>query len=69
MSIQIKCPKCGKKTHFAGNEFRPFCSERCKVSDLGAWAAEAYFIRGEDAVVEEELNYLSEETDGNQTYH
>jgi hypothetical protein len=27
-----------------GNPFRPFCSERCRLRDLGAWSAEAYRI-------------------------
>ncbi|KXK06552.1 MAG: putative zinc-binding family protein [Acidobacteria bacterium OLB17] len=41
---KIKCPKCGKETQFAGNEFRPFCSERCKLLDLGAWADGEYAV-------------------------
>ena len=35
---KVKCPQCGKETEFSGNEFRPFCSERCKLLDFGAWA-------------------------------
>lgn len=43
----IKCPHCRKETTLAGNPFRPFCSERCKMIDLGTWATEGYRIPGE----------------------
>lgn len=37
-----------------GNEFRPFCSERCKLLDLGAWADEEYNLPAEGASLSEE---------------
>lgn len=41
----VKCPTCRKQTKFTpGNPYRPFCSERCKTIDLGAWADEKYAI-------------------------
>jgi endogenous inhibitor of DNA gyrase (YacG/DUF329 family) len=41
----IACPACGKATAFAAsNRWRPFCSERCRTTDLGAWATESYRI-------------------------
>ncbi len=44
-SREVKCPKCGRMTAFASeNPFRPFCSERCRTNDLGAWADESYRI-------------------------
>ena len=46
---QILCPYCGAITTWQGNPWRPFCSERCKMSDLGAWADEKYSIPSEDA--------------------
>ena len=43
--MQIKCPKCGKETVYAQtNKHRPFCSERCQILDLGAWASESYKV-------------------------
>jgi len=39
-----KCPRCGKKTDTAKNPFRPFCSERCKLVDLGNWLSGNYRI-------------------------
>lgn len=41
----VKCPTCGKPVEWrAENRYRPFCSERCKKIDLGAWASEAYRV-------------------------
>jgi endogenous inhibitor of DNA gyrase (YacG/DUF329 family) len=42
---EVNCPACGKTALFAAaNRWRPFCSERCRVTDLGAWASESYRI-------------------------
>ena len=41
----VVCPTCGKSVEWApGNAWRPFCSERCKLIDLGAWATERYRV-------------------------
>ncbi len=45
--MKTKCPTCKKKTEWENNPYRPFCSERCKLIDLGKWAAEEYKIEGE----------------------
>jgi len=45
--MKVKCPICRKKIEWEDNPFRPFCSERCKLIDLGAWAGEEYRIEGE----------------------
>lgn len=55
----VKCPQCGKETEFQGNEFRPFCSERCKMLDFGAWADEEYALPVETGqMTEEEIEEL-----------
>jgi endogenous inhibitor of DNA gyrase (YacG/DUF329 family) len=42
---KVKCPACGQPAVFdESNPFRPFCSERCRTIDLGAWAAERYRV-------------------------
>jgi endogenous inhibitor of DNA gyrase (YacG/DUF329 family) len=42
---EIACPQCGKPSAYrTDNLFRPFCSERCKLADLGAWANEEYRV-------------------------
>jgi endogenous inhibitor of DNA gyrase (YacG/DUF329 family) len=41
----VACPACGKPTAYsAANRWRPFCSERCRQRDLGAWASETYRV-------------------------
>ena len=50
----IKCPVCKKETAWKDNPFRPFCSERCRLTDLGKWAAEEYRIAGEKADLPDE---------------
>ncbi|MBE2245072.1 MAG: DNA gyrase inhibitor YacG [Burkholderiaceae bacterium] len=41
----VRCPRCGgRSVYAASNPYRPFCSERCKAADFGAWASEAYRV-------------------------
>ncbi len=44
----VRCPRCGKETEMTGNPYRPFCSERCKLVDLGNWVTGAYRIAGKE---------------------
>ncbi|SAL19324.1 DNA gyrase inhibitor YacG [Caballeronia terrestris] len=47
MTTVVKCPTCDKEVRWVPeNRFRPFCSDRCKQIDLGAWAAGKYRIAG-----------------------
>jgi endogenous inhibitor of DNA gyrase (YacG/DUF329 family) len=42
---RVACPHCGKSVEWLPeNAHRPFCSERCKLIDLGAWATESYRV-------------------------
>ena len=41
------CHHCKKPTRWDDNPWRPFCSERCKMIDLGAWASEQHVIPGD----------------------
>jgi len=42
---KVACPTCGKEVEWRPeNAWRPFCSERCKMIDLGEWATENYKI-------------------------
>lgn len=46
--IEVDCPTCGKRVEWrADNKWRPFCSERCKLVDLGDWFAEEHRIPGD----------------------
>lgn len=47
--MKIKCPNCKKETLYSEtNPFRPFCSERCKLIDLGDWADGNHSIPAEE---------------------
>lgn len=49
MTTQVLCPTCGKTIEWRSEEkWRPFCSERCRLIDLGAWADESYKIPTQD---------------------
>ncbi len=53
----VRCPQCGGESLWsADNKYRPFCSERCKLIDLGAWASESYRV----PVQEESIDPLAE---------
>lgn len=63
----VKCPRCGREKEFTGNEYRPFCSERCKLIDFGAWADEEYGIAAEQSEMsDEELDELEKALERNQ---
>ena len=44
----MKCPQCGKEIEDQNQPFRPFCSDRCKLIDLGKWISGDYRIASED---------------------
>jgi len=52
----VACPQCGSAVEWtAAATWRPFCSNRCKTIDLGAWASEAYRVPAEPQVDERPL--------------
>lgn len=47
MPTEVKCPTCGKPVEWSTKSpFRPFCSKRCQLIDLGEWASEEKRIPG-----------------------
>ena len=48
MSLKVNCPTCRKEVEWENNPHRPFCCERCRLIDLGAWTQERYRIAGEE---------------------
>lgn len=45
MTTIVKCPTCQKAVEWLPeNEYRPFCSERCRLIDLGQWADEQFIV-------------------------
>jgi len=56
MTTLIKCPHCGQSFDLTSSNFKPFCSERCKLIDLGAWADGSYSIPAEDTPMSEQTS-------------
>lgn len=54
-SLKLTCPSC-KKTVLWNDEFphRPFCSDRCRLIDLGEWASESHRIAGDNLDINSE---------------
>ena len=50
----VKCPTCRREIDWADAPFRPFCSDRCRLIDLGAWLTEQHKIPDESADAETE---------------
>lgn len=44
MAKTVPCPTCRQKGPWLEGQFSPFCSERCKMVDLGKWLGEEYRI-------------------------
>ena len=42
--LQIKCPHCNREFNYYQSDSRPFCSEKCKMVDLGHWFEESYVV-------------------------
>lgn len=63
----VNCPQCGRPVEWnEASRFRPFCSERCKLIDLGAWAAEAYRVPAAEPADPDELaDTFEQQRDGN----
>ncbi len=53
--IKVNCPTCKEIVIWTEeNEFRPFCSRRCKLIDFGDWAAERNTIAGAPVIPDED---------------
>jgi endogenous inhibitor of DNA gyrase (YacG/DUF329 family) len=46
-SFMPKCPTCGTPIEWKDNEWRPFCSERCKLIDFDKWTSDEYRVPGQ----------------------
>lgn len=57
----MRCPTCQQPLSARSGRYRPFCSERCKMIDLGRWLDGDYAIAGEPASDEELAADLQQE--------
>lgn len=67
MVTTVQCPTCNAGVLWQeGQEWKPFCSERCKLIDLGEWASEGHRIAGESL---QEGNSLDVDSYNPSDYH
>ncbi len=65
----VVCPTCKKKTIYSPqNKFRPFCSERCHLLDLGAWADENFKIPVVQPENETDTETVNDKSDSENDY-
>jgi uncharacterized protein len=65
--MQHRCPICKRPTDSAVHTEFPFCSERCRLQDLGNWAAEKYVVS--EAIFDEDDEELNQLPDQDDTQH
>lgn len=58
------CPRCQTPKAWHNNPFKPFCSQKCKLIDLGAWASESYKIESSDTPFSDELTTKTDHSFG-----
>jgi uncharacterized protein len=51
---ELRCPTCRREARWEDNPDRPFCSERCRMIDLGNWASESYRLPDDSVESEDE---------------
>lgn len=53
--LYVQCPTCKKRVRWSEKlKSRPFCSERCRLIDLGEWATDKYQIPGDEKIGKDE---------------
>ena len=52
--LRVKCPNCKTEFLYHSSEHRPFCSERCRMVDLGHWLEESYAVPAQNLTLEEQ---------------
>jgi endogenous inhibitor of DNA gyrase (YacG/DUF329 family) len=62
--LTVKCPTCKRSVEWTeGSTYRPFCSNRCRLIDLGAWFSEEHAIPGDPVTDGEDPQSLQEPQD------
>ena len=65
MPMRLRCPTCKREIDWSdAHPYRPFCSERCRLIDLGAWLGEKHAIAGNPGELGDEAVPPSEEPSG-----
>lgn len=56
--LKVKCPECSKEFNYYSSEYRPFCSEKCKMVDLGMWLTENYTVASAEPLSESDIETI-----------
>lgn len=56
--ISVKCPQCSLEFNYYNSEYRPFCSDRCRMIDLGHWVTESYSVASSQPLSEDEIELV-----------
>ncbi len=60
MTKTVDCPTCGTAVAWTSlSPFRPFCSDRCRLIDLGEWFSEERKIAGDEQTPSSDLSVIS----------
>ena len=59
--LAVNCPKCRTKFEYYESAFRPFCSERCKMVDLGHWVQEGYRLASSEPLSLDDIEQVISE--------
>ena len=61
-TLTVACPTCKKAVAWVAEEtFKPFCSQRCKLIDLGDWATEAHKITGQALSIDADSDLIDDQ--------
>lgn len=67
-NLKVKCPSCQSSFNYFDSPFRPFCTERCQMIDLGHWFLDSYAVKGEDVKLEQGLEQETQEENEDYEY-
>ena len=60
----VKCPTCEKEFNYYSSEDRPFCTDRCRMIDMGHWFNESYALPTKEVLNDEDMEKVIKELDG-----
>jgi len=64
--LKVKCPTCKDEFNYYSSEFRPFCTERCQMIDMGGWFNESYALPSKEALSDEDIEKVIKEHSGDE---
>lgn len=66
--LKVKCPECSQEFNYYESDFRPFCSEKCKMVDLGMWLTGNYTVASQEPLSESDLEAVIKKRQDEEDY-